>query len=518
MPRLSNIDNIRQSAERDLEKFIRLIAPQRVLGSIHQEICAWWDRSERKPNSLLLLPRDHQKSWLLAARCAQRIAKQPDVRILYLSSTANLAAKQLKSIKDIITSDIFRAYWPGHVKMEEGKRAKWTNSEIEIDHPLRKEEGIRDPTVFTGGLTTSLTGFHADVVALDDVVVFENAYTREGREKVKSQYSLLNSVASTDAEEWVTGTRYEPRDLYGDLIQMEMDKFDPQGNVIGTVPVYEVFERQVEGIGDGSGAFLWPRQQRYDGKWFGFNQEILAQKRAKYLDRRQFRAQYYNDPNDVTDAPIDRGHFQYYNKQFLTRQDGVWSYQGRRLNIFASIDFAFSMSKKADFTALVVIGMDFEKNIYVLDIARIKTDKISEYYKLILDYHVKWDFRKLRAETSAGQAAVVRELKGQYLKRYGIALSIDEFKPNRYGGSKEERIQATLEPRYDNMSIWHYRGGECQTLEDELVLRHPPHDDVKDALASAIDVAMPPMRSRGMTTRTGAGPLLTHPKFGGVAF
>ena len=38
-----------------------------------------------------------------------------------------------------------------------------------LDHPLRKKENVRDPSIFTGGLTTSLTGLHCDIAVLDDV-------------------------------------------------------------------------------------------------------------------------------------------------------------------------------------------------------------------------------------------------------------------------------------------------------------------------------------------------------------
>ena len=68
-----------------------------------------------------------------------------------------------------------------------------------MDHPLRKTEGVRDPSIFTAGLTTSITGLHCDVAVMDDVVVYENAYTQEGRNKVKSQYSLLSSIEGATA-------------------------------------------------------------------------------------------------------------------------------------------------------------------------------------------------------------------------------------------------------------------------------------------------------------------------------
>lgn len=508
-------DETRTLAEADLESFIRLVAPKQVMGSIHTEVCNWWSRRDHKRFQLLLLPRDHQKSRLVAFRVAHAITRDPTIRVLYISSTANLAEKQLKFIKDILTSPIYRKYWPEMVNIDEGKRERWTTTEISVDHPKRKEEGVRDPTIFTGGLTTNLVGMHCDIAVMDDTVTGENALTEEGRHKVESQYSLLSSIEGAEADEWVVGTRYHPKDLYSKLIAMEEDIYDDQGNIIESKPIYELFERQVEDTGDGTGQFLWPRQQRSDGKWFGFDQRILAKKRAQYLDQTQFRAQYYNDPNDLADAPVARDKFQYYEQKFLKRDSGNWYFKQNRLNVYASIDFAFSKTKRADYTALVVVGIDSSSNIYVLDIERIKTDKISDYYALILRKHIKWDFRKLRAETSVAQIAIVKELKSAYLMPNGVGLSIDENHPSRYDGSKEERIDAILNPRYENMQMWHYYGGECQTLEEELVLRKPPHDDVKDALASAIEIAVPPM---GIANTQRAGNVLQfNSRFGGVA-
>lgn len=508
-------DETRSLAEVDLESFIRLVAPKQVMGSVHTEVCNWWNRKDSKRFQLLLLPRDHQKSRLVAFRVAHAITCDPTIRILYISSTANLAEKQLKFIKDILTSPIYRKYWPGMINVDEGKRERWTTTEISVDHHKRKEEGVRDPTIFTGGLTTNLVGMHCDIAVMDDVVTGENALTEEGRRKVESQYSLLSSIEGAEAREWVVGTRYHPKDLYSKLIAMEEDIFDESGNVTTTEPIYELFERQVEDSGDGTGQFLWPRQQRTDGKWFGFDQRILAKKRAQYLDQTQFRAQYYNDPNDLADAPIPRDKFQYYEAKNLKRDNGAWYVNGSKLNVYAAIDFAFSRTKRADYTAIVVLGIDARSNIYVLDIERLKTDRIKDYYDLILRKHIKWDFRKLRAETTVAQIAIVKELKSAYLVPNGVGLSIDEFHPTSHQGSKEERIDAILSTRYDNLQVWHYQGGECQTLEEELVLRKPPHDDVKDALASAIEIAIPPLGVTGSATYRNVVPF--NPRWGGVA-
>ena len=512
---MANLDDIREAAEQDLITFIRLVAPQRVLGSVHEELCRWWNREDSKTHQLTLLPRDHGKSAMIAYRVAWELTRDPTLRVLYISATSNLAQKQLSFIKSIFTSDIHRRYWPDYVHYDEGKREKWTMTEIILDHPKRKAESVRDPSIFTGGLTTSLTGLHCDIAVLDDVVVYENAYTQEGRDKVKSQYSLLSSIEGANAREWVVGTRYHPKDLYSELLSMEEDIYNSSGEIIAAEPIYETFERAVENTGDGTGEFLWPRQVRHDGKAFGFDIQILAKKRAQYLDKTQFRSQYYNDPNDPDNRPIDYDKFQYFQKEHLTNTHGSWYYRDRKLNVFAAVDFAYSLRRKADYTAIVVIGVDFENNVYVLDIDRFRTDKISEYFSHILELLNRWDFKKLRAEVTAAQAAIVQELKDSYIRPHGLMLKIEEHKPTRHSGSKEERMAAVLEPRYDNLSIYHYKGGNCQLLEEELVSNNPPHDDIKDALASCIEIAVRP--SSNMHKRTSNNNIVYSERFGGVS-
>ncbi len=95
---------------------------------------------------------------------------------------------------------------------------------------------------------------------------------------------------------------------------MTEDQYNMRGDKIGEDSIYEVFEKPVEERGDGTGEFLWPRTQRKDGKWFGFDMKILAKKRGQYLDKGQFRAQYYNDPTDPDNVPVSPDKFQYYEE------------------------------------------------------------------------------------------------------------------------------------------------------------------------------------------------------------
>ena len=478
---------IKEAAETDLETFVRLIAPHRVLGDIHTELMAWWQRQEAKDNQLVLLPRDHQKSAMIAYRVAWWITKFPETTILYVSATADLAEKQLKAIKDILTSDAYLFYWPEMVNKNENARERWAVDEIAVDHPKRRAEGVRDASIKACGLTANMTGLHCNVAVMDDVVVPSNAYTETGREQVRATYSQLSSIQTTGAKEWVVGTRYHPKDLYSDLMEMTESYYDDELDEEVEKTVYEVFEREVETNGE----FLWPKQRRKDGKTFGFDDRELARKKAKYLDITQFYAQYYNNPNAVETQYMQKSNFQWFDRDKLDNVSGVWYLGERMLNVYASIDFAFTISATADYTAIVVVGVDDENTIYVLDIDRFKTNKISVMYDKVAALYKKWRFKKIRAEVVAAQRLIITQFK-EFMRSQDIIFTIEEYNPPR-NMKKEERISAILEPRYTNKMIWHYKGGNCQTLEEELLMSNPEHDDIKDALASVVEIAKPPI-------------------------
>jgi len=503
---------IRDLAELDLKKFARLVNPSRVYGQIHDDVMDWWQNEDANDDQLLLLPRAHMKSHLAAVYAAWLVVKYPYITILYISATADLAEKQLYAIKNILSSTVVSRYWPDLVNPEEGKREKWSAMEIAVDHPVRKKEGVRDPTIKAAGLTTNITGFHSDHNFLDDCVVPLNAYTEEGRTKVTNMYSQLASIKNTGAKTTVVGTRYHPKDLYNTLLTIDLEVFE-DGVMVDKRPLYTVMQEVVETGGE----FLWPKTMRADGRFFGFDENELAKKRAEYVDKAQFYAQYYNNPNDPTSSRIGSDKFQYYDPSRIVQTEGHWYYGERRLNVVCAIDFAFSLRKTADYTAIAVIGVDSEHNYYILAISRFKTKHIGTYFDEIMKMHNYWGFRKLRAEVTVAQEVIVEDLKKNYIRPNGVSISIDSFRPSRNEGTKDERMLATLGPKYDNMQVWHYKGGNCALYEEELKLKHPPHDDIEDAVVAAMDIAVAPSRRLGTSYGKTKSNIVYHQRFGGVA-
>lgn len=503
MAKSEAIEEIRKLAEEDFISFVKLVAPYNVMGTCHEDLCKFLTNPSLKPYKLVLYPRAHRKSFYAAMYVCWRIVKDPSIAVVYLSATSDLAESQLRVIKGTLDSPIVRRYWPDLVNADEGKREKWTTTEICVDDPRRKEEGTRDSTVKAGGLTTNITGAHCDLIMLDDIVVPKNN-TEEGRRQVISQYSQLQSILNPSGEIIAVGTRYHPKDIYSTMQDTVEEIFDDNGELIGKEPQWDILQKSVEENGE----FLWNRQRRKDGKMYGFDFKELARIKAGYVDKSQFFAQYYNDPNDEGSALITQDMFMYYNRDHVTTKAGIYYVKDRPLNVYGAIDFAFSLLGRADSTAIVVVGVDADKNYYVLDIDRFKTDKIQEYYNHVIAIHSKYNLKKLKAEVTVAQQVIVTALKDK-LAENSTRLVIEDYRPQT---KKEERILMTLKPLYEDHRVFHYRGGNCELLEEELKQLKPAHDDIKNALADAVSIAVAPRQVRYQKFET-ARPMS---RFGGI--
>lgn len=323
--------------------------------------------------------------------------------------------------------------------------------------------------------------------------------------------SQMASIEEPESEMDCVGTRYHPKDQYETFLNQTYTIYKDDGEVDREEALWDSYMRVVET----NGVFLWPRARRDDGKQYGFDANVLSKIRAKYEDVTQYFAQYYNNPNMGGTGAINTSHFQYYDRKFLRSIDDRWYIGDKPLNVFAGMDFAYSLAKKADFSCLVVIGVDWDNLYYLLDIKRFKTNKIKNYFEAVLEGYRKWGFRKMRAETTAAQVVLVKDMKENYLVPNNLPIYIDEYHPTRHEGTKEERMTASLVPKYTNHQIYHYKGGEIEQLEDELKMAKPPHDDIKDGLTAALAIATPPMKRKTyMEPKTN---VIYHSRFGGVA-
>lgn len=523
---------LRDICERSLFAFAKTMFPDRYYGDVHQELFNWWQDGE-SDCQLALIPRDHQKSHCLMVYAAWKLTLDPAYTFVYVSANPRLAKKQLASIVAIFRSEIHRILWPGFLNYEKGRTGRlehkplgvWTQEEIEVDHPLRREKAVRDPSVYATSVKSTNTGFHFHEVLFDDLVTDENYKSEAEKQEVIDCYKNFAKIATTDSKMKAVGTRYGLDDLYSLLKEMRYDDFDDKGNHLGSKPMWDIFERVVEDSPrrTGDGNFIWPRMTMPDGSSYGFDQRQLAKKKAQLSidgDHAQFYAQYYNDPNDVSLHTLSRDMFMYGDSRSLRQENGKWYYKDKLLTLTAACDLAFTDGggrklRRRDYTAICVIGRDADGYVYVLDIDRFQTDKIEVYYEHIAELHDYWGFREIFVETNNG-GKIVKSAIEDMIRRNGSVLVVHGVPHTSHQGKKEERIAQALEPLYRQKSVYHFKTRLIRLLEEELILPRPPHDDMKDCLAMAVANSKKPISrgTRQVTIRTTDMPSAS--RFGGV--
>jgi phage terminase large subunit-like protein len=514
--------SIREACEADLFTFARVLNSNYMYGDIHEEVFSWLSDPNANERQLLLLPRGHLKSHCIATFCAWEITRHPWITMVYLASQEDLGKAQLHAIKQIMTSDTYSQLWPEMLSEEsgvKGERGAWSAFAFDVDHPERKKRKIRDHTVIVKTVKSNAQGLHCDGLLYDDVVVPVFAATQTGRTELSRSLGYFNSILNPGGWIKAAGTRYDPADAYQSMIDASYPIWDEvKGEEVGSVKLWDVLEKTVEDSIDrsGRGKYLWPRTESPDtGESYGFDANTLAKIKASYVAHEglvNFYSQYYNDPNSPGTERISRDKFQYYDGNHIRLVEGRVQYNRQPLRVFCAMDVAWTDTVSSDYTAIAVIGIDSDGYIYILDLDRFKTTDFLEYYQRIQQLQDRWCFRRMLVETNAGGYLVAQEIE-KFIRRNGGSLVVDRRPATSRLGSKEERWASVLEPRYESKSVFHKRGGLTAVLEEELIAARPRNDDLKDALCSAISIAVPPPNRQyvdfGENTNIVAG------KFGG---
>ena len=516
---------LREYLEGNLFEFAKYLNPHYAYGDVHRKVFEWLTSPNAGDHQLLLLPRAHLKSHCIAVWAVWQITKEPWTTMVYLSAGEDLATNQVYAIKNMMTCDRYRLLWPEMIKEQEGERSKWSAWAFNVDHPEREARGVRDNTIIVKTVKANAVGLHCSHLVLDDVVVPRFAYTATGRKEVQQSVSQFASIKNPGAVTKAVGTRYHPADLYNDFAQAQRKMFEEDGTFTGIVPLWEIFEAKVEDSPnqDMTGLYLWPRTMHpLSREWHGFNTQVLAGILAQYEstgEREQFFAQYYNDPNDPESYRLTKDSFHYYDKKYLKQSGDYWYYKEKKLNIFAAMDVAGTGwsekgGKAADYTAVAVIGVDADSDIYILDLDQFKTADFNEYYKRVFDLQMYWGFRKITIETNSIGKQVKQAIENLAYEN-GTKLVVEGVSKTWVGGSKQERHAAILEPRYKQGKVFHFKGGYIPELEEQIILARPRHDDLEDAVCIAMEAARPPSKGHGIAANQQNSKIVYHPIFGG---
>jgi hypothetical protein len=169
------------------------------------------------PSFLLLnTPPEHSKSQCISINyVTYRIVTDPNVRVIVVSKTKNMAQQFMYSVKQRLTSprysELQMAYAPPGGWKDDAQ--VWAADQVYLGS--ERDSGEKDPTLQAIGLGGQIYGARSDLIVVDDAVVLSNANEYEKQLRWLQQ-EVLTRIGPT-GRLLVVGTRVDNVDLYREL-------------------------------------------------------------------------------------------------------------------------------------------------------------------------------------------------------------------------------------------------------------------------------------------------------------
>lgn len=412
--------------------------------------------------SMDLAPRGHGKSTIGDVDfCITKVLRNPDIRIMIGSKTQTQASAFLKEIRTHFEQNVNLIRIFGDWK--KSRDNVWNDKEFTVN---RRTVIKKEATVSALGASGAVVSKHFDIIIGDDLVGFENARTEAQRKVLKEWfYSSLYPTLEPDGEIHILGTRYSPMDLYEDLIKSKN---------------YKVNVQQAITVKDGQEYSLWEskfsleklRSIREEAGLIIFNMQY--QNNTELAKGKIFKYKYFKhfEEYDI-DYDLNRVRVKVLDSQGVPYWIPVRIYMG------ADLAISEDETSNNDYFVLTVIGVDKNKNVYVLDYLKERLT-FNAQLNAILDYG-KNKFpmvERIGVETVQYQKSLAQEIRRlSMLPVINIQTSKDKV-------TRAMRRSALFE----NGKVW-FRIGMDDLEECLLLFPEVDHDDLFDGLDFALTVA-----------------------------
>ncbi len=169
-------------------------------------------------------PPEHAKSTTITVNYTTwRICQDPNIRIIIVSQTQEMAKRFLRAIKDRLAGAN-----PSYKKLQvdfapeggfDANSASWTADSIYVNAEAR-DSGEATPTVQALGMNGQIYGNRADLIILDDTVTGKNAHEFE-KQIDWIQREVINRLTYPGGVLLLVGTRLAPVELYSEIQKPE---------------------------------------------------------------------------------------------------------------------------------------------------------------------------------------------------------------------------------------------------------------------------------------------------------
>jgi len=258
-------------------------------------------------------PPEHAKSTTITINyVTYKICEDPNIRIIIVSKTQDMAKRFLRAIKDRLTgtssaySKLQQDFAPAGGF--DANSAGWTANEIYVSGDSR-DSGEPSPTVRAVGIRGQIYGSRADLIIMDDCVDMGNAHDYD-KQIDWIQNEIQSRIAIPSGKLLLVGTRLQPVDLYSEIQKPEYYADDDEApwTYLTQPAVLEFADDPKDWV------TLWPKTNRPpvsltarktvvqddDGLYDMWNGPALSKKRSKMSPRNW--AMVYQQDQVVEDA------------------------------------------------------------------------------------------------------------------------------------------------------------------------------------------------------------------------
>jgi len=420
-----------------------------------------------------IIPRGFGKSILSKTAILHKLLFSPQDKqqfICWVAEEQGQAIDHLKYLKNHIEYNPQIRYYFGNLAGDVvGNR--WTEKDIVTSTGDR---------IMAKGTSQRLRGrSEVDVrytgIVLDDFESELNTKTPERRQEIKqwivsTVYPALEESKGNEGWIWLLGTIVH----FDSFLQMVVDGYNEATANDKSYPWDVTFYRAISKKGEP----LWADQ---------FPLDKLEHKRQEFIEAglvNKFAQEYMNDARDLSNASFKVDRIQYHNGVYEVRDKQTFlviNDEAVPINTYIGVDLAATATNTSDYQAIAVIGIDSEKNRYLLEYfrERIPTfDVPEEIMKLCRKYE---PIRRATIETVAAQE-MVRDMLSR------MAATDRRLMPGLFKGvkpvgriKKEDRLETALGPIVNNKKLY-IRRSMTEIVDEFFEHPFPKHDDIMDAL------------------------------------
>jgi hypothetical protein len=362
---------------------------------------------ERSPDGHLdLWGREHYKSTIITfGGTIQEILRNAEIRVGIFSHTRPIATSFLRAIKrELEANENLKRLFPDVLYQEPQRESPMWG--IDTGITVKRSGNPKEATVEAHGLVDGQpTAKHFDLLVYDDVVTLESVSTPEQVQKTTQAWELSDNLGVAGGRRWMVGTRYSYADTYEAVIAK------------GSVKV-RLRPATADGTPEGKPVLFPP--DVWDAKRRDQGPATIA---CQMLQNPLAGSQRMFDVKDLR----------------------VYEVRPETLNVYITCDPARSRKRDSDDTAIVVVGVDYALNKYLLDGFAHKMD-LGERWRRLRELYIRWQ----------GASGVQAVFTGY--EKYGADADLDYFKermslegpyfeiaelawPREGEGSKVDRVQ-----------------------------------------------------------------------------